>query len=219
MQAVSVKVGDAYSSNYVNQLYKQLLTFDQNVVYCCMTDNREGLDPNIEVIPITDEFKERKWWNKTKLFKPGLFDKPTIYLDLDCFIHTDPNIFFDINYQNKLCLLKTYWFNEDLATKIHQCTINSSIMVIFENNCEPVWKEIHDHIEKLYKSFYGLDPWLYRRHMNNINFFKPGLAYSYKHGCVFPDDTQQNVLRQLPICIFDDTKNRDEVLNGLWRTI
>ena len=61
MQAVSVKVGDAYSSNYVNQLYKQLLTFDQNVVYCCMTDNREGLDPNIEVIPITDEFKERKW--------------------------------------------------------------------------------------------------------------------------------------------------------------
>ena len=111
MQAVSVKVGDAYSSNYVNQLYKQLLTFDQNVVYCCMTDNREGLDPNIEVIPITDEFKERKWWNKTKLFKPGLFDKPTIYLDLDCFIHTDPSIFFNINYQDKLCLLKTYWFN------------------------------------------------------------------------------------------------------------
>ena len=55
--------------------------------------------------------------------------------------------------------------------------------------------------------------------MNNINFFDPGLVYSFKHGCVFPGDTQQNKFRQLPICIFDDTKNRDEVLDGLWRTV
>ena len=52
MQAVSVKVGDAYSSNFVNQLYKQLLTFDKNCVYCCMTDNGEGLDAGIEIIRI-----------------------------------------------------------------------------------------------------------------------------------------------------------------------
>ena len=92
-------------------------------------------------------------------------------------------------------------------------------MIIFENNCELIWKEASDHMEKIYKSFYGLDPWLYRRQMNNINFFKPGLVYSYKHGCTFPSDTKQNLLRQLPICIFDDADNRDEVLNGLWRSI
>ena len=102
MQAVSVKVGDAYNSNFVNQLYKQLLTFDKNCVYYCLTDNGKELDPNIEVIPITDDFKERKWWNKTKLFEPGLFNKPTLYLDLDCFVHTDPTIFFNTNYQNSL---------------------------------------------------------------------------------------------------------------------
>ena len=53
---------------------------------------------------------------------------------------------------------------------------------------------------------------------DNINFFKPGLAYSFKHGCVFPNDIKQNTLRQLPICIFDDAQDRDEVLNELWRS-
>ena len=218
MQAVSVKVGDAYSAKYVNELYKKLLTFDKNVVYYCLSDNREGLDNNIEVVNIKDEFKERKWWSKTSLFEPGLFNEPTIYLDLDCFIHLDLTPFLQQAKENKLNLLKTYWFSEGVATKIHQCTVNTSVMVINQNNCEPMWKEWKDNKEKIYKSFYGLDPWLYRRHKNNINFFKPGLAYSFKHGCVFPNDIKQNTLRQLPICVFDDVQNRDEVLNGLWRS-
>ena len=218
MQAVSVKVGDAYSAKYVNELYKKLLTFDENVVYFCLCDNAGGLDNNIEIINIIDEFKERKWWNKTKLFKPGLFSKPTIYLDLDCYMHLDPTPFLQQAKEDKLNLLKTYWFSEGVATKIHQCTVNTSVMVINQNNCEPMWKEWKDNKEKIYKSFYGLDPWLYRRHKNNINFFEPGLAYSYKHGCIFPSDAKQNVLRQLPICVFDDAQNRDEVLNELWRS-
>ena len=41
----------------------------------------------INIIPITDDYKNRKWWNKTKLFKPGLFKEPTLYLDLDCYVH------------------------------------------------------------------------------------------------------------------------------------
>ena len=217
MQAVSVKVGDAYNSNFVNQLYKQLLTFDKNCVYCCMTDNGEGLDAGIEIIRITDDYVERKWWNKIKLFEPGLFDKPTLYLDLDCFIHTDPAPFLQCSVDDKLNVLKTYWFSEDIATKIHNCTINTSIIVINNNNCEPMWRDCKDNIEKIYKSFYGLDPWLYRRHMNNLNIFKPNMAYSFKHGCMFPNDIEQNKLRQLPICVFDDVANRSEVLNGLWR--
>ena len=217
MQAVSVKVGDMYGADYVNNLYNQLLTFDKNSVYYCLCDNEEGLDTNIRVIKISDDFEERKWWNKVKLFEPGLFDQPTLYLDLDCFIHTDPTPFLECSVGDKLNVLKTYWFSEDMAAKIHQCTVNTSVMVIDENNCEPLWRDCKDNMEKMFKSFYGLDPWLYRRHMNNINFFKPNIAYSFKHGCLFPNDIEQNKLRQLPVCVFDDAVNRDEVLNGLWR--
>lgn len=217
MQAVSLKVGSLYTAEYVNELYKQLLTFDKNCVYYCMCDNEEGLNKDIVTIPITDDYPDRKWWNKTKLFEPGLFKEPTLYIDLDCYIHTDPTEFIDTAKLDKLNVLKTYWFFEEVAKVIHQCSVNTSVMVITENNCEPLWKDYKDNIEKMYKSFYGLDPWLYRRHKDNINYFKPGLAYSYKHGCHYPNDTKENVLRQLPICIFDDAQNRKEILNGLWR--
>lgn len=219
MQAVSVKVGEKYGPEYVNQLYKQLLSFDKNVVYYCMTDNAEGLNKNIEILPVKDEFGDRKWWTKIELFKPGLFDKATLYLDLDCFIHLDPVVFVPEKIdRDKLGVLKTYWFSDDIATKIHQCTVNTSIMMINESNCEPLWKDCKDNMEKIYKSFYGLDPWLYRRHLENVFFFQPGMAYSYKHGCVFPGDTVSNKLRMLPVCVLDDVHDRDEVLNELWQS-
>ena len=46
-----------------------------------------------------------------------------------------------------------YWFSEGVATQIHQCTVNTSVMVINQNNCEPMWKEWKDNKEKIYKSF------------------------------------------------------------------
>ena len=63
MQAVSLKVGNLYTAEYVNELYKQLLTFDKNCVYYCLCDNEEGLDTNIRVIKISDDFEARKWCN------------------------------------------------------------------------------------------------------------------------------------------------------------
>ena len=217
MQAVSVKVGDRYGPEFVNQIYRQLLTFDKDIVYYCMTDDRRGLNKDIEVIPVADEFGDRKWWTKIELFKPGLFNEPTLYFDLDCFLHQSPwELLQDYN-KDKLGVLKTYWFSDDIATKIHQCTVNTSVMMINESNCEPLWKECEDNMEKIYKSFYGLDPWIYRRHLNDTYFFQPGLTYSFKHGCVFPNDTESNKLRMVPVCVFDDVQNRDEILNELWQ--
>jgi hypothetical protein len=51
-----------------------------------------------------------------------------------------------------------------------------------------------------------------------MQFFQPGLAYSFKHGSMFPNDIDKNKLRQLPVCIFDDAQNRKEVLDGLWQS-
>ena len=216
MQAVSVKVGKLYGVDYVNELYKQLLTLHKDCIYYCMTDDPVGLHKDIKIIKTTDDFEERKWWNKIKLFEPGLFDQSTIYLDLDCYIHIPLNKFFETYKPGKLNILKTNWFSDGIARKVHQCNVNSSIMIIDKDNCAPLWKECKANIEKMYKSFYGLDPWIYRRHKENIYYFQPGLAYSYKHGCVFPSDIEQNKLRQLPVCIFDDALDRYEILNGLW---
>ena len=217
MQAVCVKVGKLYGVEYVNQLYKQLKRYHPDCELRCMTDDSSGLHPDIIILDIEDRFGKRKWWNKMRLFQPGLFEKPTIYLDLDCYVHGPLNKFFNAFVPGKLNILKTHWFSDGVATKIHQCNVNSSIMLIDKDNCAPLWDECNAHIEKMYYSFYGLDSWLYRRHMDKMHFFEPGLAYSFKHGCMFPNDIQQNKLRQIPVCIFDDAQNRKEVLNGLWQ--
>ena len=80
METVCVKFGDLYSSEYVNQLYKQV-----GDPFYCMTEDREGIDSNIQILEANDELPERKWWNKTKLFKPGLMEGPFVYFDLDCY--------------------------------------------------------------------------------------------------------------------------------------
>ena len=59
MQAVSLKVGTTYSARYVNQLYKQLKHADQRIEFTCLTDNSYGLKKEINVIPITDDYKDR----------------------------------------------------------------------------------------------------------------------------------------------------------------
>jgi len=233
MQAVSLKVGTVYNARWVNQMYNQMKLVNPDVEFICLTDDPEGIKREIRIEPITDDFPDRKWWNKAKLFRPGLFDQPTLYLDLDCFVHQKfkrtaysqskevescpwgVTPFFNNAIKDKLNILKTYWFSDDMAMKIHQCNVNSSIMIIDENNGEPMWKDFIDNQELLYKSFYGLDPWLYRRHSNNLNFFKSKLAYSYKHGALFPDDIKSNTFRQLPICIFDDV-DKDIIMNTFW---
>ena len=52
MEAVSVKVGEQYGAEYVNQLYKQLLTFHKDCIYYCMTDDPKGLHKDIQIIKL-----------------------------------------------------------------------------------------------------------------------------------------------------------------------
>ena len=102
-----------------------------------------------------------------------------------------------------------------MAMKIHYCNINSSVMRLFDNNFEKQYCDWYDNKEKLYKSFYGLDAWFYRRH--KLDFFDPGIVYSYKFGSQFPNDVEQNKLRSdHAICVFDDCENRYDILKELW---
>lgn len=206
METVCVKFGDLYSSEYVNQLYKQV-----GDPFYCMTEDREGIDSNIQILEANDEFPERKWWNKTKLFKPGLMEGPFVYFDLDCYV----NNLKDIRWTENPQFIKTMWFSDDVARKVFSVNVNSSVMVI-NNNADFLWKEWYDNKQKLFKSFYGIDAWIYRRWLSNIQFIDPQIVYSYRYGHSWPDDVETNIFRDIPICIFDNVDNRDEVLKDIW---
>jgi hypothetical protein len=111
-----IKWGTKYGSEYVNRLYRGVrkhLTGD--VRFICMTEIGDGIDPDVEVLPLPvtpfDEasFDARKGgdtWRKVGLFQPGIagLDDDTLFLDLDIVITGSLDEFFTYE-PGKFCLI------------------------------------------------------------------------------------------------------------------
>jgi hypothetical protein len=111
MQAVNVlciKWGKKYGSDYVNKLHNMVARhLHRPHRFICLTDDAQGIDPEIEVKPIPpvgfDEFDQRKpWtfghgWLKLTSFANPLYDLQgrTLFLDLDIVIVDSLDPFFD----------------------------------------------------------------------------------------------------------------------------
>lgn len=77
-----VKQGAKYPSEYVNILRAMVgKNLHKLHRFVCLTDDPQGLDEGIEVIPLTENLPG--WWSKLELFKPGQFEGRVLYLDLD----------------------------------------------------------------------------------------------------------------------------------------
>ena len=86
-----------------------------------------------------------------------------------------------------------------------------------DNNFEDQYKDFQDNKEKVFKSFYGLDGWMYRRHRDKLKFFPSKLAYSYKYGSSFPDDLDEYKKRDdHAVACFDDVEDKHETLKTFW---
>lgn len=111
MQAVNVlciKWGKKYGPEYVNKLHNMVgRNLKRPFRFVCLTDDAEGIDPQIEVKPIPaigfDEFDQRKpWtfahgWLKLTSFASPLYDLQgrTLFLDLDIVILDSLDPFFE----------------------------------------------------------------------------------------------------------------------------
>jgi hypothetical protein len=99
-----LKFGTRFGPEYVNRLARAVsanLTRPHRIG--CMTDDPEGLAPEIRAIPIPEFGPPReRWtyrgnWPKLGLFAPGVFedDALILYLDLDVLVYGSLDVFFD----------------------------------------------------------------------------------------------------------------------------
>jgi hypothetical protein len=59
--------------------------------FVCLSDQEiEG----VETIKLANDW--RGWWSKIELFRPGLFDGPVLYIDLDTFINKPIDLLFEV---------------------------------------------------------------------------------------------------------------------------
>jgi hypothetical protein len=82
--ATVLRSGGDYDARWVHTLYRQL---DRHMpepwTFACLSD-----DPSVPgYVPLRHDWP--RWWPKIELFRPGLFDGPVLYLDLDTLVLGD----------------------------------------------------------------------------------------------------------------------------------
>jgi len=108
---VCLKAGDAYGPEYVNILFDMVnrnLTAGTPGQFVCITDNPEGLNEGIGIIPLPDDLET--WWGKLYMFKRGLFPdgERCIFLDLDTVIVSSLDEI--IKYRGQFATLKDFYY-------------------------------------------------------------------------------------------------------------
>ncbi len=141
MDFVCLKVGEAYGPEYVNEMFKRVDNLMPVGDFICYTDDPLNLNGNITVRGITPLYNDRMWWNKVMLLNPA-HEHNALYLDLDTYMHKSIH---GLNLKGQI--LRTAWFSDDMAMKVHYCNINSSVMRLFDNNFEKQYRDWYDNKE------------------------------------------------------------------------
>ncbi len=116
---ICIKWGTKFGANYVNNLYNMVeknLTVPHRFV--CFTDDRTGLNPNIETRELPPYVENSaigdKGWRKLSLFNKELADlKGTaLFLDLDIVIRENLDKFFEV--EGDFLIIKDWDFPNDI---------------------------------------------------------------------------------------------------------
>lgn len=102
-QFICTKWGTKYPASEVNRLYRALLRVSEGpFTLCCVTDDPQGIQPEVRVLPIPDlpvignEVMNRGW-RKLSLFSPAMRSQiggQVLYLDLDVILLKSLDDFF-----------------------------------------------------------------------------------------------------------------------------
>lgn len=173
---ITVKVGNRYSSDYVNKMYNMVR---RNITYpyrfYCVTDNHEGLVGNIKVVPVPESISFTGWWVKPYIFKTGLFkDGTNLYLDLDLVI---------VNSLDKLISYEPYKFvaAKDYAyvKRPTHTNLASGIMRWNNGTYNMIWTRLErDH--SIIRNFPGDQEYIYHYHKKDITFYPDDYIISYR---------------------------------------
>ena len=129
-----VKYGTKYGADYVNKLYngvKRNLSINHS--FACFTEDKNGLDENIKVIPLKEKNSEwQGWWSKVNIFDGEYYrdiigneqELTVLYIDLDMIIAGNMDDLV-LNFRGRFTTLTT----NDIFCEQAQDGYNSSIMI------------------------------------------------------------------------------------------
>jgi hypothetical protein len=151
-----LKHGTKYGPEYVNKLFNMVernCSIDYEFV--CLTDNADGLDPRIKIIPLPGNLQG--WWCKPYMYSKDLPINGTIlYMDLDVVIAGNIDKLF--TYQpNHWCTIRDF----TRAMRPDWKKYNSSIVRFKTGQLHNVWDDFQKDQINIQRRLHGDQDWLY----------------------------------------------------------
>lgn len=184
VNVICVKWGTKYDSDITNRLYKMV---SRNISipfkFYCYTENASGLNNNINIIPIPDNYLEI-YWNKLAMFQKDFVPPgPCLYFDHDVIIQNNIDHLFEY-LSNDLTMVRAYWKGNIMSDGSHRrekdrwnMYANSSVLLWNSNNCVDIWNHFQKDPDYFMVQYKGIDRFIFHEKMK-INFFPKGIIYS-----------------------------------------
>lgn len=199
---ICVKIGEKYSSSYVNNLYNMCRkNITENFNFLCYTDDASDIRSEVSVVPYVNHYLDVITHNKLFLFSRE-FDKqippgPRVFFDLDLIIKTNVDHIVT-NNKNDITLIRAEWRPEDPRDTMDFCHMFNSSCMTWNTNKRTlnVWEHYIQDPER-YTFLYemGMDPFLSYEQNNigvRINFFPRYTFYSHLSGVSFNDNLEKS---------------------------
>lgn len=172
---VCLKWGDKYPAEYVNRLYRMVskhLTLP--FVFHCLTENTQGLDEAIHVLPLQIEPGLKGWWYKLQLFKDDFYglSGQVMFLDLDVVILANIDALFQYHPEAFVII-------KDLQSgKIY----NSSVFKFRLGTQTHIWQRFLADKTRIMARMHGDQDWI-SECVNDAVLWPSGWVVSFKKEC------------------------------------
>ena len=142
INVLTLKVSKKYGSEYVNKLNNGLKRFS-TVPYkmYCYTEDPEGLDNDIIVIPLEDPTAFKLQWHKVIFHKTNFGGIPKgekcLTLDIDWIIINNMNDILSYNLpKNHLGCFERWW-----SRRRHMCKLNGGFQMFYMGETNYIWEK------------------------------------------------------------------------------
>lgn len=172
---ICLKWGNKYPAEYVNRLYRMV---KKNITlpfrFVCLTEDTEGVHPDIEILPIEIDPELHGWWYKLQLFKSELYDLsgPTLFLDLDVVIVANIDDMF-LYAPQKFCII-----NDLQKGKVY----NSSVFRLNIGSYANVWESFAADKKGITERLHGDQDWI-SEEITDASIWPKEWVVSFKKQC------------------------------------
>lgn len=166
-------------ARYVNTLASMIgRNLRQDFKLHCLTDEPEGLDPRIDVIPLPAGLE--KWWGKLYLFKRGIFKdgEQVFFFDLDTVIINSLDEI--VKYRGQFAVLQDFYWPHLIGPGVMAWTANAYTESVWEE-WDACGRTRHPQGDLWWLN--TLDQGRFAKHADRLQMVLPGAFVSYKVHC------------------------------------